>query len=915
MICRYCVLFLLALCSGIAVSQDAQTTAAKPESFNPRKIEFRIAERKRSDGLTETVVRGTQDRIYLHEDVVVTDRDVFSAVVEGSDTPTIDVRFTSIGTAKMKQASGKNVGRLLVMLVDGVAFIAPEIRDAIGSKAVVHGSFTRDEALKIAAVMAPPALHARMLLVRADWSRLADAKQTGNELRKAMKDASVPETLLDQLPSSAPEILFPLQMASIYTPQHFAELVNWLREKELIQKEISFAVHSTKHADANQMVMDDAGIGIGYSAFGDDYEDDGGFTYLDMAADYEGDYGGVATEFLAEVARLQQPGPFLNLPDNAADADNVNHIPRLYITRQPVFAWSLRAGVSEGAGSKLQFHRTVAVMERKRGQAPQAKEILDETRADCAIPDDHVAIMHAFPDRGERAFRDQAFRKGFLPLIVVAKRGEVIAEGLAAADGSSEVRPPDIVETITSVYGLQRKFWPSESGESGSGLSDKGVRLLGFTAGYSSPSREMEGVLKRMKSDQFPVQTIDVTKDPEAAQQYRVTQVPTMILLSDDKEISRFVGLTSEQELRKSMNTAAHRPVRKGELIADDSKEQSIRIYPLRTADARSTSQAISKLFGDKLIAEADLALNRLIIRAPDSVLEEIGQLMEALDPDTARQQFPNSPSPDANVATLKEVTEKVVADQRRAFEESEEKTQELAERLRSLPKSEKRSDSDDAREDILQNQLRDEVTRAFELRQKLHLMEIDQAEQKLRKARHSVKQQNVRKKQIIDQRIKELTSAAAGPDNVQIDIRSDGLEVTYHDAEAGKRVLSSPIHFSVPVDVRHVLTVRSEGDESQLLQATLEVRSETEAAQKYLTNNALPLEFTGEDIQQVQGGRLVSKVIYLEQESAVSAIETIVSTRLDPGIDPVTAAQNQGTVLMIVRMSKVPAKVATTVF
>ena len=58
---------------------------------------------------------------------------------------------------------------------------------------------------------------------------------------------------------------------------------------------------------------------------------------------------------------------------------------------------------------------------------------------------------------------------------------------------------------------------------------------------------------------------------------------------------------------------------------------------------------------------------------------------------------------------------------------------------------------------------------------------------------------------------------------------------------------------------------------------------------------------------QVVDGGNFVTKVIYLPdpryQELAVANVETLVSTRLEPGVDPVLEADKRGTILMIVRL------------
>ena len=53
--------------------------------------------------------------------------------------------------------------------------------------------------------------------------------------------------------------------------------------------------------------------------------------------------------------------------------------------------------------------------------------------------------------------------------------------------------------------------------------------------------------------------------------------------------------------------------------------------------------------------------------------------------------------------------------------------------------------------------------------------------------------------------------------------------------------------------------------------------------------------------------GNFVTKVIYLPdpefQELALAGVETLVSTRLDPGVDPIVEADRRGAILAIVRL------------
>ncbi len=97
------------------------------------------------------------------------------------------------------------------------------------------------------------------------------------------------------------------------------------------------------------------------------------------------------------------------------------------------------------------------------------------------------------------------------------------------------------------------------------------------------------------------------------------------------------------------------------------------------------------------------------------------------------------------------------------------------------------------------------------------------------------------------------------------------------------------------------------EGREGVERYPTLEIGPMTPRTEAYLAHNAIPIQFTDEDFDQVASGNFVTKVIYLPdpefQELALAGVETLVSTRLDPGIDPIVEADRRGSILAIIRM------------
>ena len=97
------------------------------------------------------------------------------------------------------------------------------------------------------------------------------------------------------------------------------------------------------------------------------------------------------------------------------------------------------------------------------------------------------------------------------------------------------------------------------------------------------------------------------------------------------------------------------------------------------------------------------------------------------------------------------------------------------------------------------------------------------------------------------------------------------------------------------------------QGREGLTIYPTLQVYPAHPTTDAYLSHNSTPLEITDEDLDQVESNNYVTKVIYLPdprfQELAIAGVETLVSTKLDPGVDPVAEAERRGTIMVVLRM------------
>lgn len=141
--------------------------------------------------------------------------------------------------------------------------------------------------------------------------------------------------------------------------------------------------------------------------------------------------------------------------------------------------------------------------------------------------------------------------------------------------------------------------------------------------------------------------------------------------------------------------------------------------------------------------------------------------------------------------------------------------------------------------------------------------------------------------------------------------IGKDGMQVHWDTAAGGgfdSAPLVTPGRYDFPQGAIYRLKLTDiEGYEGVELYPSLEVAPVTPRTAAYLAHNAVPFQLTNEDLDQVTTGNFVTKVVYLPdaeyQELAVPGVETLVSTRLDPGVDPVVEADRRGSILAIIRI------------
>lgn len=100
-------------------------------------------------------------------------------------------------------------------------------------------------------------------------------------------------------------------------------------------------------------------------------------------------------------------------------------------------------------------------------------------------------------------------------------------------------------------------------------------------------------------------------------------------------------------------------------------------------------------------------------------------------------------------------------------------------------------------------------------------------------------------------------------------------------------------------------------------LYPTLEVVPSGPRSDAFLAHSAVPITFTDEDLDQVATGNFVVKVIYLPdpqyQDIATVGPDEVVSSRLEPGVDPIAEAHRRGNILLVVRLGNIDLEAPNT--
>lgn len=83
------------------------------------------------------------------------------------------------------------------------------------------------------------------------------------------------------------------------------------------------------------------------------------------------------------------------------------------------------------------------------------------------------------------------------------------------------------------------------------------ITLKDFYADWCSPCKIQDPIIEELKKkfgEKVKFETIDVDKETEQAERFKIMAVPTLIILKNSIVVNRFVGVTSKKILENELN-------------------------------------------------------------------------------------------------------------------------------------------------------------------------------------------------------------------------------------------------------------------------------------------------------------------------------------------------------------------------
>jgi preprotein translocase subunit SecD len=145
--------YIIALFCALILLSCTDKTAGKPIA-SVAVIEFRAASLSPDQGYAEMTTKDSEQKIYVSEEVLLTNADIASAAVIFSEVdsgPEVGLKMTESGKTKLEKITEQNLYKPIGILVDKQLVSAPVVQEKItGGMLKISGIASIVEATRIA---------------------------------------------------------------------------------------------------------------------------------------------------------------------------------------------------------------------------------------------------------------------------------------------------------------------------------------------------------------------------------------------------------------------------------------------------------------------------------------------------------------------------------------------------------------------------------------------------------------------------------------------------------------------------------------------------------------------------------------------------------------------------------------------
>jgi thioredoxin 1 len=80
------------------------------------------------------------------------------------------------------------------------------------------------------------------------------------------------------------------------------------------------------------------------------------------------------------------------------------------------------------------------------------------------------------------------------------------------------------------------------------------VKVLKFTAAWCGPCKTLAPIIEQLRTEMnVDIEDKDIDSNMELARDFNIISIPTMVVLKNDKEVDRIIGLSNKKHIQNTI--------------------------------------------------------------------------------------------------------------------------------------------------------------------------------------------------------------------------------------------------------------------------------------------------------------------------------------------------------------------------